>query len=32
MGVLIDVDKIEVTEETQLYEGFNIVGDLRSAT
>jgi len=32
MGVLIDIDKIEVTEETQLYEGFSIVGELRSAT
>ena len=32
MGVLIDTDKIEVTEEVQLYEGSNIVGDLRSAT
>ena len=32
MGVLIDTDKIEVTEETKLYDGSNIVGDLRSAT
>ena len=32
MGVLIDTDKIEVTEEVQIYEGSNIVGDLRSAT
>ncbi len=32
MGVLIDTDKIEVTEDTPLYNGDNIVGDLRSAT
>ena len=32
MGVLIDINKIEITEETQLYDGSSIVGDLRSAT
>jgi len=32
MGVLIDADKIEVTEEISLYSGDNIAGNLRSAT
>jgi aminomethyltransferase len=32
MGALIDTDKIQVTEEIPLYNGSNIVGDLRSAT
>jgi len=32
MGVLIDLDKIEVTEELPLYNGNNLVGNLRSAT
>ena len=32
MGVLIDTDKIEVTEGIPLYDNNNIVGDLRSAT
>ena len=32
MGVLIDMDKIEVTEGITLYNNNNIVGDLRSAT
>ena len=30
MGVLIDLDKIEVTEEFPLYDGKNLVGYLRS--
>jgi len=32
MGVLIDIDKIEVTESVSLYNNNNVVGDLRSAT
>ena len=32
MGVLIDMDKIEVTESIPLYNNNSIVGDLRSAT
>jgi dimethylsulfoniopropionate demethylase len=32
MGVLIDMDKIEVTEEIPLYNNENIIGNLRSAT
>ena len=32
MGVLIDLDKIEMTEEMPLYNGNNLVGNLRSAT
>ena len=32
MGVLRDLDKIEVTESIHLYNNSNIVGDLRSAT
>ena len=32
MGVLIDLDKIEVTEEIPLYNSSNLVGVLRSAT
>jgi len=32
MGVIIDADKIEVTEEIPLYDRDNIVGNLRSAT
>jgi dimethylsulfoniopropionate demethylase len=32
MGVLIDMDKIEVIESISLYNNNNIVGDLRSAT
>jgi dimethylsulfoniopropionate demethylase len=32
MGVLIDMDKIEVTESISLYNNNNVVGDLRSAT
>jgi len=32
MGVLIDMDKIEVTEGISLYSSNNIIGDLRSAT
>ena len=32
MGVLMDMDKIEVTESMPLYNNNNIVGDLRSAT
>ena len=32
MGVLIDLDKIEMTEEIPLYNGNNLVGNLRSAT
>ena len=32
MGVLIDTDKIELTEEIPLYSKDNIVGNLRSAT
>ena len=32
MGVLIDLDKIETTEEIPLYNGNNLVGNLRSAT
>jgi dimethylsulfoniopropionate demethylase len=32
MGVLIDTDKIEITEGIPLYSNNNIVGDLRSAT
>ena len=32
MGVLIDMDKIEVTESIFLYNNNNVVGDLRSAT
>ena len=32
MGVLIDLDKIEMTEEIPLYTGNNLVGYLRSAT
>ena len=32
MGVLIDLDKIEVTESIPLYNNNNIAGDLRSAT
>ena len=31
MGVLIDTDKIEVTEEIPLYNNENIIGNLRSA-
>jgi dimethylsulfoniopropionate demethylase len=31
MGVLIDMDKIEVTEEIPLYNNENIIGNLRSA-
>jgi len=31
MGVIIDADKIEVTEEISLYNSNNIVGNLRSA-
>jgi len=31
MGVIIDTDKIEVTEEISLYNSNNIVGNLRSA-
>ena len=32
MGVLIDMDKIEVNESVFLYNNNNVVGDLRSAT
>jgi dimethylsulfoniopropionate demethylase len=32
MGVLIDMDKIEVTDSISLYNNNNVVGDLRSAT
>ena len=32
LGVLIDSDKIEITEEKPLYSGNNLVGGLRSAT
>jgi len=32
MGVLIDLDKIEITEEVLIHNNNNIVGDLRSAT
>jgi glycine cleavage system aminomethyltransferase T len=32
MGVLIDLDKIVITEEVSIHNGNNIVGDLRSAT
>ncbi len=32
MGVLIDSDKIEITEEKPLYNSNNLVGGLRSAT
>jgi len=32
MGVLIDLDKIEITEELSLYDGSNLVDILRSAT
>jgi len=32
MGVLIDLDKIEITEELPLYNGNNLAGNLRSAT
>ena len=32
MGVLIDLDKIEMTEEIPIYNGNNLVGNLRSAT
>jgi len=32
MGILIDTDKIEVTEEILLYNSNSVVGDLRSAT
>ena len=32
MGVLIDLDKIEVTESIPIYNNNDIVGDLRSAT
>jgi len=32
MGVLVDMDKIEVTEGIPLYNNNNIAGDLRSAT
>ena len=32
MGVLIDINKIEVTEEIPLYNNENLVGNLRSAT
>jgi dimethylsulfoniopropionate demethylase len=32
MGILIDLDKIEVTEELPLYNENNLVGNLRSAT
>ena len=32
MGILVDLDKIEVTESIPLYDNNNIVGDLRSAT
>ena len=32
MGVLIDLDKIEITEELPLYDGNNLAGTLRSAT
>jgi len=32
MGVLIDLDKIEITEEEPIYSGNNTVGGLRSAT
>ena len=32
MGVLIEMDKIEVTESIPLYNNNNIVGDLRSGT
>jgi dimethylsulfoniopropionate demethylase len=32
MGVLIDMDKLEVTESIPLYNNSNVVGDLRSAT
>ena len=32
MGILIVMDKIEVTESIFLYDNNNLVGDLRSAT
>jgi dimethylsulfoniopropionate demethylase len=32
MGVLIDLDKIEIIEEVPLHNGSNLVGGLRSAT
>ena len=32
MGVLIDLDKVEISEEMPLYNGNNLVGSLRSAT
>ena len=32
MGILIDLDKIEMNEEIPLYDGNNLVGNLRSAT
>ena len=32
MGVLIDLDKVEISEEMPLYNGSNLVGSLRSAT
>jgi len=32
MGVLIDLDKIEITQELPLYNSNNLVGILRSAT
>ncbi len=32
MGVLIDLDKIEMTEEMPLYNSNNLIGNLRSAT
>ena len=32
MGILIDLDKIEVTESISLHDNNNIVGNLRSAT
>jgi dimethylsulfoniopropionate demethylase len=32
MGVLIDLDKIEISEELSLYNGNNLAGILRSAT
>ena len=31
MGVLIDLDKVEITEEMPLYNGNNLIGGLRSA-
>ena len=32
MGVLIDIDKVDVTEGIPLYNNNEIAGDLRSAT